>query len=105
MAALYRASALGASHEFKSGLEFSYRREVNRGGYAQNFEVLRDFTEPLIDLGEGLVVPPAEWQFFRFGREERVERCRLAGPGTCRSPATRARRPSGSSTRADSCRT
>jgi hypothetical protein len=69
MATLFRDSALGASHEFKGGLEFSYRREVNRWGFAQNFEVLRDFTEPLIDLGEGLVVPPADWQFIRFGRE------------------------------------
>jgi len=73
MAALYRDSALGASHEFKAGLEFSSRGEVNRSGYAQNFEVLRNFTEPLIDLGEGLVVPPAEWQFFRFGREDRSD--------------------------------
>lgn len=71
MATLFRDSALGASHEIKGGLEFSFKREANRWGYAQNFEVLRGFTEPLIDLGEGLVVPPADWQFIRFGREGR----------------------------------
>jgi hypothetical protein len=100
MAALYRDSALGASHAFKSGLEFSYRREVNRAGYAQNFEVLRDFTEPLIDLGEGLVVTARGMAILPFRPGGTRGTMPPAGPGTCRSPATRTRRPSGSSTRA-----
>jgi len=71
MATLFRDSALGASHEIKGGLEFSTRQETSQSGYGQNFEVLRGFTDPLIDLGEGLVVPPASYQYFRFGRENR----------------------------------
>jgi hypothetical protein len=71
MATLFRDSALGVSHEIKAGLEFSTKEESSRWGYFQNFEVERNFTAPLIDLGEGLVVPPANWQYIRFGRESR----------------------------------
>ncbi len=69
MATLFRDSALGVSHEIKTGLEFSTKRETSQWGYAQNYEVRRNFTDPLLDLGDGLVVPPAGWQYIRFGRE------------------------------------
>ena len=67
----FRDSLLGVSHEFKAGLEFSDKTSNTRSGYAQNYEVRRNFVDPLIDLGEGLVVPPAAWQLIRFGRESR----------------------------------
>ena len=67
----FRDSPLGVSQEFKAGLEFSDKTSDTRSGYAQNYEVRRNFVDPLIDLGEGLVVPPAAWQYIRFGRETR----------------------------------
>jgi hypothetical protein len=67
----FRDSLLGVSHEFKAGLEFSDKTSAAQSGYAQNYEVRRNFVDPLIDLGEGLVVPPAAWQRIRFGRETR----------------------------------
>jgi len=71
MASYFRDSLLGVSHEFKAGLEFTDKESSSRSGYEQNFEVRRNFADPLIDLGEGLVVPPAAWQQVRFGRETR----------------------------------
>ena len=71
LATLFRDSALGVSHEIKAGLEFTVKQETSQWGYSQNYEVRRNFTAPLIDLGEGLVVPPASWQYVRFGRESR----------------------------------
>jgi hypothetical protein len=67
----FRDSLLGVSHEFKAGLEFSDKTSDARSGYLQNYEVRRNFVDPLIDLGAGLVVPPAAWQRIRFGRETR----------------------------------
>jgi hypothetical protein len=57
------------SHEFKAGLEFTNKRSTDRSGYAHNFLVTRDFVDPLIDLGEGLVVPPADYQYYQIGRD------------------------------------
>ena len=71
MTTYFRDSLLGVSHEFKAGLELSAKKSTTRSGYAQNYEVRRNFVDPLIDLGEGLVIPPAEWQQIRFGRETR----------------------------------
>lgn len=71
MATVFRDSLLGVSHEIKAGLELSDKKAATRSGYAQNYEVRRNFVDPLIDLGEGLVVPPAAWQYIRFGRENR----------------------------------
>ena len=71
MATAFRDSLLGVSHEIKAGLEFSDKESATQSGYAQNYEVRRNFDDPLIDLGEGLVVPPAAWQNIRFGRENR----------------------------------
>jgi len=71
MTTYFRDSLLGVSHEFKAGFEFSDKESATRSGYAQNFEVRRNFVDPLIDLGEGLVIPPAAWQHIRFGRETR----------------------------------
>ena len=71
MASLYRESVLGLPHDLKVGFEFSAKRTTGLSGYAQNFTVSRNFTEPLIDLGEGLVVPPSDWQYLRFDREDR----------------------------------
>jgi len=71
MTTYFRDSFLGVSHEFKAGFEFSDKESAARSGYAQNFEVRRNFVDPLIDLGEGLVIPPAAWQHIRFGRETR----------------------------------
>ena len=71
LGSLYRESVLGLPHEIKTGFELSSRKSTSLSGYAQNFTVERNFTEPLIDLGEGLVVPPADWQYVRFEREDR----------------------------------
>jgi hypothetical protein len=71
MTTYFRDSLLGVSHEFKAGLELSDKKAMTQTGFAQNFEVRRNFVDPLIDLGEGLVVPPANWQKIRFGRETR----------------------------------
>jgi hypothetical protein len=71
MASLYRESLFGLPHEIKAGFEFSGKKATSLSGYAQNFTVLRNFAEPLIDLGEGLVVPPSDWQYIRFERENR----------------------------------
>lgn len=70
-ATLFRDSLLGLAHEFKAGLEFSDKSQDSDAGYPQNYHVLRNLTEPLIDLGEGLVVPPAEWQQVVIERENR----------------------------------
>jgi hypothetical protein len=71
MTSYFRDSSLGVSHEIKAGFELSVKKSTTRSGYAQNYEVRRNFLDPLIDLGEGLVVPPAAWQHIRFGRETR----------------------------------
>jgi hypothetical protein len=71
MVTAFRDSFLGVSHEIKAGLEYSDKKASTRSGYDQNFEVRRNFVDPLIDLGEGLVVPPSNWQYIRFGRESR----------------------------------
>ncbi len=71
MTTYFRDSILGVSHEFKAGFETSVKKSITQSGYAQNFEVRRNFVEPLIDLGEGLVIPPAAWQRIQFGRETR----------------------------------
>jgi hypothetical protein len=70
-ATLFKDHVLGMSHEIKAGLAFSDKKVTTTSGFAQNYEVFRDFTEPLIDLGEGLVVPPADWQRFVLNREDR----------------------------------
>ena len=67
---LFRESLLGMSHEIKAGLESVQRESATRTGYVHNFVVQRNFTEPLLDLGEGLVVPPADYQYFRIGRDD-----------------------------------
>jgi hypothetical protein len=59
------------SHEIKGGIEFSTGKSAAAWGTEQNFEVFRNYVDPLIDLGEGLVVPPSDWQYIRFGREHR----------------------------------
>jgi hypothetical protein len=71
MTTYFRDSPLGVSHEFKAGFEFSDKESATESGYAQNYEVRRNFVDPLIDLGEGLVIPPAAWQHIQFGRESR----------------------------------
>jgi len=71
MTSYFRDSLLGVSHEFKAGFETSVKKSITQSGYAQNFEVRRNFVEPLIDFGGGLIVPPAEWQQIQFGRETR----------------------------------
>lgn len=68
---LYRDSFLGLSHEFKAGFAFTDKKTTSVSGYPQHYEIFRNFNEPLIDLGEGLVVPPAAWQRFVFNRENR----------------------------------
>jgi len=70
-ATLYKDRLLGLAHEFKGGLEFVDKSHVRQTGYFQNFLVQRNFNEPLFDLGEGLVVPPADYQYVSFGRESR----------------------------------
>lgn len=71
MATLYKDELLGMSHEIKAGLEFSNKSASSVSGFPQNYEIFRDFTEPLIDLGEGLVVPPSEWQRFVLNRQNK----------------------------------
>lgn len=66
---LYKDSLLGMSHDFKAGLEFTDKRSADRSGYVHNFVISRDFVDPLIDLGEGLVVPPADYQYFQINRD------------------------------------
>jgi Carboxypeptidase regulatory-like domain len=68
---LYKDSFLGLAHEFKGGLVFSKRSAQSVSGYPQNYEIFRNFNEPLIDFGEGLVVPPSEWQKVVITRENR----------------------------------
>jgi Carboxypeptidase regulatory-like domain len=68
---LFKESLFGMSHEFKGGLDFSDKRVSSESGYLQNFEVFRNFVEPMIDLGEGLVVPPSDWQYFQISRDSR----------------------------------
>lgn len=70
-ATLFRDDLLGLAHEIKGGLAFSDKKVKTASGFPQNYEVFRDFTTPLIDLGEGLIVPPAEWQRFVLSRENR----------------------------------
>jgi len=70
-ATLYRDELLGMAHEIKGGLEFADKSQQAVSGFAQNYRVFRNFTEPLFDLGEGLVVPPAEWNRFVLNRENR----------------------------------
>ncbi|HPW17107.1 MAG TPA: carboxypeptidase regulatory-like domain-containing protein [Candidatus Aminicenantes bacterium] len=70
-ATLYKDGLLGLAHEFKGGFEFADKSLTRQAGYFQNFQVTRNFAEPLIDLGEGLVVPPSDWQHITFGRETR----------------------------------
>ncbi len=68
-ATLYRDELFGMAHEIKGGLEFSKKRATSVSGFPQNYEVSRDFTDPLIDLGEGLIVPPSGYQLFVLNRE------------------------------------
>ncbi|OGD27570.1 MAG: hypothetical protein A2028_04040 [Candidatus Aminicenantes bacterium RBG_19FT_COMBO_59_29] len=70
-ATLYRDSLFGMAHEIKGGFELSDRTAASEWGFSQNFEVFRNFVDPMIDLGEGLVVPPPDWQYIQFGRENR----------------------------------
>jgi hypothetical protein len=70
-ATLFKDDLLGMSHEIKGGLEFADKKATSVSGFAQNYEVFRDFTDPLIDLGQGLVVPPANWQRFMLNRDNR----------------------------------
>ena len=70
-ATLYKDELFGLAHEIKAGLEFSKKKATSVSGFPQNYEVFRNFTDPLIDLGEGLVVPPAGYQLFVLNRENR----------------------------------
>ena len=70
-ATLFRDDFLGMSHEIKAGLEFADKKVTSVSGFAQNYEVFRNFTDPLIDLGEGLVVPPSDWQRVVMNRDNR----------------------------------
>lgn len=70
-ATLYRDDFLGMAHEIKGGFEVSDRKVTSVSGFPQNYEIFRNFNEPLIDLGEGLVVPPSNWQRFVVSRENR----------------------------------
>ena len=70
-ATLFRDDFLGMSHEIKAGLEFADKKVTSVSGFAQNYEVFRNFTDPLIDLGEGLVVPPSDWQRLVMNRDNR----------------------------------
>jgi Carboxypeptidase regulatory-like domain/TonB-dependent Receptor Plug Domain len=70
-ATLYKDDLLGLAHEFKGGFEFVDKSLVRQTGYSQNFLVQRNFNEPLFDLGDGLIVPPADYQYITFGRESR----------------------------------
>jgi len=68
---LYKDAFLGLAHEIKGGLLFSNREARSVSGMPQNYEIARNFTDPLIDLGEGLVVPPSDWQRFVVTRSNR----------------------------------
>ena len=68
---LYKDAFLGLAHEIKGGLLFSNREARSFSGMPQNYEITRNFTDPLIDLGEGLVVPPSDWQRFVVTRSNR----------------------------------
>jgi hypothetical protein len=68
---LFKDAFLGLSHEFKAGLLFSNRTARSVSGPPQNYEIYRNFTSPLIDFGEGLAVPPEEWQRVVVTRENR----------------------------------
>lgn len=68
---LYKDKLLGMAHEFKAGFAGIDKTSVAAAGYPQNYELFRNFDQPLIDLGEGLVVPPAEWQRVVINRETR----------------------------------
>ena len=68
---VFKASLLGLDHEFKAGLELQDKSFVGQTGYFQNFTVRRNHVDPMFDLGEGLVVPPAGWQYISYGRETR----------------------------------
>jgi hypothetical protein len=68
---LYKDAFLGLAHEIKGGLLFSNREARSVSGMPQNYEITRNFTDPLIDLGEGLVVPPSDWQRFVITRANR----------------------------------
>jgi hypothetical protein len=68
---LWKDAFLGLSHEIKGGLLFSKRTAKSVSGPPQNYEIFRDFTDPLIDFGEGLAVPPEEWQRVVVTRENR----------------------------------
>jgi hypothetical protein len=70
-ATLFEDSVLGLSHEIKGGLAFAHKKVTRTSGFPQNYEVFRDFTAPLIDFGEGLAVPPSDWQRFVLNREDR----------------------------------
>ena len=65
---LYKDSLFGMAHEFKAGLEFTDKGSASQSGYIHNFLITRNFVDPLIDLGEGLVVPPADYQHFEINR-------------------------------------
>lgn len=65
----YKDGLLGLSHEFRVGFANIDKSVSAVSGYPQNYEVRRNFDQPLIDLGEGLVVPPAAWQRFIINRE------------------------------------
>jgi hypothetical protein len=68
---LWKDSFLGLSHEIKGGLLFSKRAARSVSGPPQNYEIFRNFNEPLIDFGEGLAVPPEDWQRVVVTRENR----------------------------------
>ena len=71
LAVLNKDSLLGMAHEFKGGLEFVDSFETLQSGYLQNFTVGRGYVEPMFDLGEGMVVPPSDYQYISYGRENR----------------------------------
>ena len=71
MGTLYKDGLWGMSHEIKAGFEFTDKKATSVAGFPQNYEVFRDFNTPLIDLGAGLVVPPAEWSRFVLNRENK----------------------------------
>jgi len=71
MATLFKDDLWGLSHEIKAGLEFADKKATSVSGFPQNYEIFRSFNEPLIDLGEGLVVPPAAWHRFVLNREDK----------------------------------
>ncbi|MCK7518228.1 MAG: hypothetical protein MZV64_11155 [Ignavibacteriales bacterium] len=89
LGSLYKDSLFGMAHEFKAGLEFTDKGSASRSGYIHNFRITRNFVDPLIDLGEGLVVPPADYQYFEIGRANAAGppgRSRPPGSSRTRSP-------------------